>query len=298
MKTKLPHLFCRMVVATTACVFVPTLSAWSPPAGESVMVNPGHVQIRNGILEARGSTAANNLFGTSPALVVGHGNDLLRTGTTHELGRGIVLGQSNFLSCPSSSFSGLFGSANNAVASYSLVLGYGNMVSYIASGANATTVADITWQNASRYSLITGSQNIIGYDTENLFVTGRMNTVRAYHSLVAGYSNTLQASTGTASSSAAIGSLNLVSASTGWAIGGSNTVSGTSGVAIGIGLTTSKSQSTALGRFNSDMQSNDVLVVGSGTDANTKFTALRVTSDGGVILGRAQGDVSMGIYSN
>ena len=81
-------------------------------------------------------------------------------------------------------------------------------------------------------------------------------------------------------------------------MGYSNTVSGSRAVAIGSGLNASVAQSTALGRFNGPMLSNDVLVVGTGTSATVTNTALRVTSDGGVILGRAQGDVSMGIYGN
>jgi hypothetical protein len=56
--------------------------------------------------------------------------------------------------------------------------------------------------------------------------------------------------------------------------------------------------STALGRYNATMAGNDVLVVGSGSGSSTKFTALRVTDNGSVILGRVQGDIAMGNYSN
>lgn len=44
------------------------------------------------------------------------------------------------------------------------------------------------------------------------------------------------------------------------------------------------------------MASDDVLVVGTGFSDSIRNTALRVTDDGGVFLGRAQGDISMGSY--
>jgi flagellar biosynthesis/type III secretory pathway protein FliH len=49
------------------------------------------------------------------------------------------------------------------------------------------------------------------------------------------------------------------------------------------------------------MQTGDVLVVGNGTDSNTRNTALRITEDttvlnGKVIISTPQGDISMGIY--
>lgn len=79
-----------------------------------------------------------------------------------------------------------------------------------------------------------------------------------------------------------------------------NKVTGSQGAALGCGLLADKSQSVALGRFNKAMESNDVLVVGTGTGSALadRSTALRVTADGSVLLGRAQGDISMGIYGN
>lgn len=263
--------------------------AWSPPTNENVLVNPGSVQVRNGILEVKAVNTAGNTYGTAPAAILGSGNDILKTGGTNELGRGLVVGTSNFLSS-AGGYGGVIGNSNNVWGYSSLVVGNENLVS------NTAT----TLQDSTRYSVIAGFQNVINNNSESLLVAGKTNTVLANATLVTGASNTVSGSAiGTpAWNSAAIGQFNLIASNYGWTMGYGNTVSGSRAVAFGNGVVASNAQSTALGRFNSTMQSNDVLVVGTGTTDTTRSTALRVTSDGGVILGRVQGDVSMGIYGN
>ncbi len=82
----------------------------------------------------------------------------------------------------------------------------------------------------------------------------------------------------------------------GYAIGYLNVVGGDYGSANGYGLKANVAKGVAIGRYNETMASNDVVVIGSGTSDTSRQTALRVTNDGGVILGRAQGDISMGNY--
>lgn len=66
--------------------------------------------------------------------------------------------------------------------------------------------------------------------------------------------------------------------------------------AIGNGAVASQAGAVAIGNYNATMQAGDVFAIGSGTDAQNRETALRVTDDGRVILGMPQGDISMGEY--
>ncbi len=95
---------------------------------------------------------------------------------------------------------------------------------------------------------------------------------------------------------AVLGRNNQVYAERAFAIGFDNIVDAHSGVAIGSGLDSTNASGTALGRYNSPMESGDVLVVGTGDNDSNRSTTLRITADGGVILGRAQGDISVGAY--
>lgn len=298
MKTSPKLLSKKALILSLGTLTLLGMVSWSPPTNENVLVSPGSVQVRNGVVEVKTLSGQANTYGTAPAAIIGSDNNIVRGGTTSELGRGIVIGSANFLSTPSSTYSAVIGAGNDAVASSSLIVGFSNKISY-----NPTDpVSAITSQNSTRYSVISGSSNTIGYDCETLLVGGKLNTVDAYSTLVSGWTNTVEGATvgAPAYHSAAIGQLNHIMATYGWTMGYSNTVSGSRGVAIGSGAVASIAQSTALGRFNAAMQSNDVLVVGTGTadDVASRNTALRITSDGGVILGRAQGDVSMGVYGN
>jgi hypothetical protein len=78
-------------------------------------------------------------------------------------------------------------------------------------------------------------------------------------------------------------------------MGYNNNVSGDYGTALGFGLNVSQTRAIAVGKYNQPMTSGDVFAVGVGT-ITTPSTALIVREDGAVILGRAQGDVSMGEY--
>lgn len=291
--------FRRILVISSGSLVVFCLIAWSPPSGENVQVNSGHVLVRDGVFENKPTSGTDNTYGTAPSLILGTNNDSKRGGSGIELGKGVLAGTSNLFST-GGSYSILVGAGNNVWAASSIVAGNNNLVS-----SSATS-----FQESTKYSMISGVGNVIGKDCETLLLGGRTNTVQAYSSLVAGNTNTVEGATvgSTAFHSAAIGHLNSIMATYGWTMGYSNTVSGSRGVAIGSGLTASNIQSTALGRFNSTMSSNDILVIGAGTAATTPNTAFRVTSDGGVVLGsptsgkvvlaKAQGDISMGAYTN
>lgn len=131
-----------------------------------------------------------------------------------------------------------------------------------------------------------------GYDND---VAGPDTTsAPSYHSAAIGSSNEVFSNRGWA-----IGHGNEIDADYGAAIGTSNAVTtpATFGVAIGTGTMAKNPSSTALGKYNEEMAAGDVLVIGSGS-SSVRHTALRITDDGGVILGSAQGDISMGNYGN
>ena|GEM_PF-6463199 len=227
-------------------------------------------------------------------MVLGSGNEVdgytsSPAGTSTTIYRGVVAGNTNLVGSGSSSgFSGVFGSANTANIVSSLVAGNQNVL-----GNNANSFGTCV-----RYSGVFGMSNVVPQNRYSLLISGGSNSVDAYESLVAGNGNTVNAGTvgWPAYQSTAIGQLNNVNATHGYAIGYWNTVSGDRGVAIGSGTKASNVDSTALGRYNAPMSTGDVLVVGTGTADTARSTALRVTSDGGVILGRAQGDISMGDF--
>ncbi len=278
-----------VIILSLGCLTFLGLVAWSPPTNEDVLVNSGDVLVRDGIIDVRNGTGSANTFGTTPAVIIGTSNNIVRGTSNVQVGRGLIIGASNVVSS-GGTFSAVVGSSNDAWAVNSLVVGNSNLVSN-----TATTLGEST-----RYSVISGSANVLNKNCESLLVGGNTNSVLANASLVSGTGNTIGGPTvgSLTYHSASIGLNNQIAAVNGWTMGYGNFVTGTKSVAIGSGLTASNTQSTALGKFNDAMQSNDVLVVGTGSSASTTNTALRVTSDGGVILGRAQGDISMGIYGN
>jgi cytoskeletal protein CcmA (bactofilin family) len=137
------------------------------------------------------------------------------------------------------------------------------------------------------YSGIFGRFNIVEEGTYNSLLAGYANNVTARNSLVVGMANTIyntNASTH-ANYSAAIGNANLINASAGWAIGNGNTLDKNGGinmVAIGTGLLNTNDRAIALGRWNASMGANDLLVIGSGTSATNRNTALTVSYGGEV----------------
>jgi hypothetical protein len=128
-------------------------------------------------------------------------------------------------------------------------------------------------------------------------VSGDLNNVDATNSLVSGYANMLESgASGICYHSAAIGTNNQIIGSRAWAIGAWNEISADYSATLGVDLKADVTKTVAIGRYNESMESNDVVVIGSGASDSVRQTALRVTDDGGVILGRAQGDISMGNY--
>ena len=176
----------------------------------------------------------------------------------------------------------------------------------IAAGDNGTLSTTISGVHG--YACVIGNGHQV--TTRQSIIAGSNQYSLSTGALITGYNNYVGSPGGAspaggnhppaiqANLSAAIGDSNKVLSSQGWTMGYWNEVSGTRGLAMGSGTRAAITDSTALGRYNADMVANDVLAIGSGSDSNNRFTALRVTDDGGVILGRAQGDISMGAYGN
>lgn len=180
-----------------------------------------------------------------------------------------------------------------AGASSAVVLGYGNEANLYASllaGAD-NTVAPLANPTDSYtylfYSGIFGRLNIVEEGTYNSLLAGYANNVTARNSLVIGMANTIYNTNPSTHSnySAAIGNANLINAQAGWAIGNGNTLDKNGGinmVAIGTGLLNTNDRAIALGRWNASMGANDMFVIGSGTSANNRNTALSVSNSGEV----------------
>lgn len=197
----------------------------------------------------------------------------------------LVIGSSNAnLTSPGNPVLGVIGNANEGMAKSTLVVGENNDVSL---AANTLT----------SYSVVAGLGNVLEKDNSRNLVSGETNTVQASTSFVAGHTNSVKGPTlGTAASySAAIGAGNNVLAQSGWTMGQYNTVTGDKSTAIGFGLNVSQAYSVAVGAYNASTSTSDVFVVGNGI-STTRSTAFRVTYSGDVILGKAQGDISMGDY--
>jgi trimeric autotransporter adhesin len=208
-------------------------------------------------------------------------------------------------------------------AGQTAVIGAGNtsnsQASLVVGNYNEVTKGETVW---NKYSLVVGSGNKLKGDRSRLLVTGNANTVNANNSFVAGTNNTMEAvAPDVPTNSCAIGSGNQVATPHGYAmgynnivtsdhttaIGYGNEVSNTYGLAFGVELDVNQSNAVAVGRYNTTMTSGDVFVVGTG-NSTTRNTALKATSDSSVVLGsatsgkvvlaRAQGDISMGQYTN
>lgn len=210
----------------------------------------------------------------------------------------------NKLSAPGGQ-SGLVGASNEIRGTNTFVVGESN-INY-----NSDHTAN-TANKISR-SLVVGLGNMPSGDRANCILAGSANAMNANNTLVSGANNDLASVTSTeVRNSCAIGANNIVTSPHAYAVGYNNTVSGDYGVTVGhsnlasasysqslgYGLKSTQLWSVAVGKYNNNMSSGDIFVVGTGTSDTARFTAIRVTNDGGVILGRSQGDISMGAYSN
>jgi hypothetical protein len=163
-------------------------------------------------------------------------------------------------------------------------------------GTISTTVGGLTG-----YACVIGNGHQVS--SRQSIVSGANHTSLSSGALITGYNNYVGSPGGSqqppaiqANHSAAIGDSNKVLSAQGWTMGYWSEVTGTRGMALGSGTSAANADSTAIGRYNAPMTPNTVLDIGSGSNTNYRFTALRVTDDGGVVLGRAQGDISMGDY--
>ena len=218
-----------------------------------------------------------------------------------------------------SNYRGYVGGYTNTLSTSTLQTGFGTVLgnnntaflsaAVVAGGSNTIANGSTTSAHFLSGSGVFGSNNTIPQSRNNLLVAGTSHTVNATHSFVSGNSNTLNGvPVGDASyCSAAIGQSNNVASTTGWAVGYQNNSSGTRSLSLGSGSNASQTDSTAIGRYNATMTSGDVFVVGTGT-SSVPNTSLKATSDGSVVLGsatsgkvvlaKAQGDISMGQYTN
>ncbi len=267
-----------LVAATLALV------SWSPtPAGDNIIMNTGKITLSAGVFETKKASGFNNGLAAYPAVVVGNANQADGSGANvSAIGQGLLVGTNNQFGTPTGgggawrSYGAVIGEANKVSIRSSLVVGYGN----------SATPAATDVGSSLNYSGVFGYSN---------------TTNQADGSLVVGYDNMLgRAYTlGLRTSySMAIGVQNQVFSDMGWALGYGNSVNADRGIAIGTGarVETISAGCTALGRYNATTTADDVLVIGSGSDNTNRANALRVTSDGGVFLGRAQGDISMGDF--
>lgn len=246
-------------------------TAWSPPAGDNY-VNVGTANTTTGYI---GTVSGEP---TKPVNITAF--------------KGIISGTGNYAGS-GAGYSALFGEGNYVNAYSSVVAGIANEVALTATAASTSSMV--------KYSGVFGSKNAIANGASSNVVGGYSNSVNSNSSIVGGSINTIEGATagGTPGNwSAAFGLSNHVMAYEGWCMGRSNTVSAQGGIAVGQGTVADKPAGTALGKWNVGMADGDVLVVGAGTADTARSTALRITSDGSVILGRAQGDISMGAYSN
>lgn len=156
----------------------------------------------------------------------------------------------------------------------------------------------------AKNALVVGTGHVLSTDAakperSGSIVAGNTNTADVSTSFVCGTTNTAMSVTANeVRNSCIIGGNNLITNAHAYVLGYNNIVSGDYGTAIGYGLLTPNWRGVAMGNYNVDMSADDTFVIGTGADAEHRFTALRVTNDGGVILGRAQGDISMGIYGD
>jgi hypothetical protein len=147
-----------------------------------------------------------------------------------------------------------------------------------------------------------------GEDNNQSLIAGSGNSVEANNSLVTGLNNDIHPISDTARNSCLIGGNNQVITNHGYAIGYNNTITGNYGATLGYGLNVTPTNGVAIGKWNKDMFTNDVFVVGAGSADNDRDTALRVTNDSSMVLGstsggkvtlaKPQGDISMGVYTN
>ncbi len=263
-----PLIISGLVVSTLALV------AWSPPSGEdSIWLTSGKPAI---VLNSNNTANPDKISGTTSGI-----NPF----------RGIIVGQGNDCGTGSGAqYAAVIGNSNLGNASSSVIVGASNTFA-----VGATSLSE----SFGRSGLF-GDSNTVAKNSGSSVVVGTGNTAYANDSFVMGSLNTVNGETiATATRySAAIGYFNGIAADTGWAIGYQNGVFGSRGVAIGTGTRVSSASTStiALGLYNADTVADDVLVVGNGTSVNNRQTALRITADGSVILGRAQGDISMGNY--
>ena len=220
------------------------------------------------------------------------GNKILLIGDGNEANTGSVTGKNTMLSV---------GKDNVMNADRICSIGQENEIS----GDNSLTVGKKNITKRSR-NIALGEENVIGTSTgsagNNAIAIGYQNTLEAGNSFIAGNENKIlnpDLSGGGASAilgssneiadgfnNFLIGANNNVTAETNNAIGIGkvNSLSGTNSIAIGTGLKDFDDNNTImLGQYNADPGGTSKIIIGSGYNDGSRFTAIE-------ILGRSEGE--------
>ncbi len=220
------------------------------------------------------------------------GNKILFIGDGNEANTGSVTGKNTMLSV---------GKDNVMNALRIASIGEENEIG----GDNSLTVGKKNITKRSR-NIALGEENIIGTATSsvgnNAIAIGYKNTLEAGNSFIAGNENKIlnpdlsgggaSAILGTENEIAdgfnnfLIGKQNIISAKTNYAIGIGrvNTLSGENSVAVGTGLKDFDDNNTImLGQFNADPGGQSKVIIGSGYNDGSRFTAIE-------LIGRSSGE--------
>jgi hypothetical protein len=293
-----PVLFGAFAVSLSSLTL---LSAWDVPDpgsdGEDVNIPDGKLVASGPVISQNGTA---NTVGDVTALIAGNDNNLYRTGSSNDVAKGLCVGYQNDLSTStfSSSYAGVIGYNNDVRTGGSITVGNDNLVT-----SSATTFA-----NYAKFTNVLGLENVVTGASYCTLLSGRDNIVNADYSVAIGQDNTLEgATTGSkTNNSGAVGQWNHIMSDKSWTMGLYNEVSSNETMALGKGLEADAIGCTFVGEFNAatgaslTTRASDepVFVIGNGTADNARSTAFTVLRDGGVVMSRAQGDISMGDFDN
>ena len=246
-------------------------------------------------LDVKGVAAITSSWNTTPlggndaslngVLYVGHVNGADPNTAYATFSSGIINGTSNDIAA---FYSLITGNSNTLGGRYSAIFGSSNEL-------NSGLIFDLYSQN----SFVTGYNNTV-YGANNTFVAGQNNLVDRddNHAVYAPETDAVFFST-------ALGVNNTLSSAYGYLLGIANVVRADGGVAVGGLLNVDTYGTTAVGFANETIlgdrgahQPEDpVFIVGNGTDDTNRSNALVILKSGDVIIPKAQGDISMGIFA-
>lgn len=176
--------------------------------------------------------------------------------------------------------------------------------------------ADIYWPGVTANTVNGSARAAIGHsnqvDASASLAVGSSNIIRSYKSMAVGVGNEIAYGPTSNRTSFLAGTNNYAAAPYSFATGYNNRIEANAGAAMGSGIkiTTNTTGSVGVGRFNVEDPGNGepfVFCVGTGGSDTSRSNGLTVYANGDVEIGdpvgdvtltRAQGDISMGAYSN